>query len=59
MHTCPRRRSQIIDSVSLYLNNCVLGVSLFNFGLFCHMNGIISCSRMEARRRPQPSQHPG
>lgn len=38
----------IIDQTSLYLNNCVLGVSLFNFGLFAHLNGVVSCEPAEA-----------
>ena len=39
---------QILDTTSLYLNNCVLGISLFNFGLFAFAHGIISCGRRKA-----------
>ena len=38
-----RRLHQIVDQTFLYLQNCVLGISLFNFGLFAHVNGMISC----------------
>ena len=30
-----------------YLGSCVLGVALFNFGLFSHMHGVVSCGRAE------------
>jgi hypothetical protein len=40
--------AQILDMTSLYLNNCVLGISLFNFGLFAYTHGIISCGYRRA-----------
>jgi len=38
----------ILDTTSLYLQNCVLGISLFNFGLFAFCHGIISCGYQRA-----------
>ena len=38
----------ILDTTSLYLNNCVLGISLFDFGLFAYCHGIVSCGRRRA-----------
>ena len=32
----------ILDVTTLYLQNCVLGISLFNFGLFAYVHGIVS-----------------
>lgn len=43
-----RKLPYILDATSLYLNNCVLGVSLFNFGLFSYLNGVVSCTPKEA-----------
>ena len=38
-----RKVHQIIDQTFLYLQNTVLGISLFNFGLFSYVNGMLSC----------------
>lgn len=38
-----RKLPFIIDQTALYLHNCVLGTSLFNFGLFTHLNGMMPC----------------
>ena len=38
-----RKLPFIIDQTALYLHNCVLGVSLFNFGLFAQVNGMMPC----------------
>ncbi len=41
----------ILDTTSMYMNNCVLGISLFNFGLFAAVHGIISCGYKRAAVR--------
>ena len=38
-----RKVHMIIDQTFLYLQNTVLGISLFNFGLFSYVNGMLSC----------------
>ena len=38
-----RKVHMVIDQTFLYLQNTVLGISLFNFGLFSYVNGMLSC----------------